>query len=77
MLISVTKIMKQNDKITVMCQDMAAEWNAREGNKVFSEIPEATGPRSPQARTLILGSGCNRSDLGWEGETMHEWLSLL
>lgn len=56
MLINVTKIMKQNDKITGMCQDMAAEQNAREENKVFSEIPKATGPRPPQARTLILGS---------------------
>lgn len=42
MLISVVKIMKQNDKIS-MCQDITAEWNAREETKVFSE---SHGPKA-------------------------------
>lgn len=44
MLIIVMKIMKQNDIIGT-CQDIVAEWNAREETKVFSEIPKAIGPR--------------------------------
>lgn len=47
--------MKQNDKITGMCQVIAVEWNAKEGTKVFSEIPKAIGPRSSQAGTLNFG----------------------
>lgn len=42
MLISVVKIMIQNDKIS-MCQAITAEWNAREETKVFSE---SHGPKA-------------------------------
>lgn len=74
-LVSVMKILviKQNDIIIGMCQVIAVEWNAKEGTKVFSEIPKAIGPRSSQAGTLVFGQ--------WRcigvGNRDHEWLSLL
>lgn len=36
-LVSVMKmqVMKQNEKITGVCQAIAVEWNAKEGTKVF------------------------------------------
>lgn len=48
------------------CQDIVAEWNAREETKVFSEIPKAIGPRPYHAMMLVLGPGCSRGALGWE-----------
>lgn len=65
MLISVMKIMKPNDTVS-MCQDITAEWNAREETKVLSEILKAMGQRPSQGGTLALGPGCSKCALGWE-----------
>lgn len=48
MPIGVMEIMKQNDIVADMCQDIVVEWNAREGIRVFSETPKAISPRPSQ-----------------------------
>lgn len=60
-----------------MCQDIAAEWNAREGTKAFSEIPKAIDPRPSQAgRDISSWAWLQQRCIG-VGSRDHEWLSLL